>query len=419
MSGQNTSFREAVKSIPQVYFDFIARLVPGILTIASIWAAHYGPEEFWEKLQSWVSELKVSSYAIFSVLMLLSSYVLATFIWCAWSWLMKVIPLIENWDDEEFRWHYENIKYKNPAAGDRITKLKAQVHMAEILVVGFVFSFLLSLDNLPDVLPSLFFTVLLLLLVVFSWNARSYFIRHMKTSLDNNLKILISQKAGHSERLVLLFDFDGTLIDLDKLEAYKGVVKSKRKSNLATRLYKADNELCAKGEYDRRKVFEQFPTELGDDTEQLCRVFWDEVTRTQKIKPCCLSTLNILKNEGHVLACVTDSDGFGGNKLKRIEATGLNRYFAKIFIGGDNGKPRKGTAEYMGWVVKELGLYLHRWVMVGDKTEIDLKPAEAEGMKTVLVKNEEYSGNWPLEIESLHELLPIILSLKTDGIFLK
>jgi FMN phosphatase YigB (HAD superfamily) len=420
MADKGTSLGEIVKTIPQVDFDIIGRLTPGIVVIGSILFAVTGPDSFWIGVKSFsVWPIPATVFIAFTILVVLVSCTLAVLLRGAYASLMMWIfsekrKKYKYWDNKDFCWKYENVRYNNPAAGSRITKLKAQVHMAETLLAGFSISFLLDIYFWPG--KSIFYYVSLLL-AFFSWCAKRYFVHHMKISLDNNFQILMSQKCKFLGQLVLLFDFDGTLVEINKLKAYRAVVTKygsiANPDALAKDLYKADNELCMRGEYDRREVFKKYASEFRDtNIEELCQVFWEELARTQNIKPCCLETLEILKNEGHILACVTDSDGFGGNKLERIQAAGLDCYFDRIFIGGEEGRPRKDCAEYMKWVVRELEIGFTRWVMVGDKVKIDLVPAEMMGMTTVLVKNDEYPGTWSLEIKNLPELFPIIRRLK-------
>lgn len=413
MSNQNTSLREIIKAIPQVDFDIIGRLIPGTIVIGSILLAaigtETGPESFWNKLLNLLNS--TPKLTIFVVLVILASYTLATLLWCFYSLLMKIFFRKKYWDNEKFRWKYEKIKYKNPSAGDRITKLKAHVHMAETLIPGFFISSLIDLGlahHLHDFSTQrIVSTVILFLAAVCSLNAWYYFVHHMIDSLDNNLRMLEDTPLN----TILLFDFDGTLVDINKLQAYRTVVQNHghgNNPNLAEELCQLDSQLCLRGEYDRRKVFEKYAAKFNIGVKELCRVFWKELTHNQHLKSRCLETLKTLKKEGHILACVTDSDGFGGNKLKRIKATGLVSYFDKIFIGGDKKRPRKGSAEYMEWVTKELALPFTQWFMIGDKTKIDLEPAKKMGMVTILVKNAEYPDYWPIEVENLPELIPII-----------
>jgi len=220
------------------------------------------------------------------------------------------------------------------------------------------------------------------------------------------------------KEVVLLFDYDGTLVDLDKLKTYEVVVAKYSPTadhTLAEALHQLDNEFCMQGQYDRHKVFEKYVDKFGNtDIEQLCQVFWDELSRTQKIKPGCIETLETLKNDGYIIACVTDSDGQGGNKLRRIEATGLDKYFEAIFIGGKGGNVphRKGSVKYLKSVIEQLAIETNQYVMIGDKTKIDLEPAESMGMVTILMKNKEYPGTWKTEVKRLPELIQEIRGVR-------
>jgi len=220
------------------------------------------------------------------------------------------------------------------------------------------------------------------------------------------------------KEVVLLFDYDGTLVDIDKLKAYEAVVakySSTANHTLAEALHKLDNEFCLQGQYDRHKVFEKYLDKFGNtDIEQLCQAFWDELSRSQKIKPGCIETLNTLKDDGYIIVCVTDSDGPGGNKLRRIKTTGLDNYFEAIFIGGEGGNipHRKGSSKYLKSVIEQLSMETSRYVMIGDKTKIDLEPAESMGMVTILMKNEEYPGTWQLEVRRLPELIQEIRGIR-------
>jgi len=215
--------------------------------------------------------------------------------------------------------------------------------------------------------------------------------------------------------LTLLFDFDGTLVGLDKLQAYEGLVERHAgadNSKLARTLYEEDIELCKQGRYDRTEVFGNHAAQFPEvSVGRLCQDFWEEVTRTQRIKDDCHYTLKKLRAQGHMLVCVTDADGQGGNKFRRIAATGLDNYFEKIFIGGENVPFRKGTIEYLDHIVKELDVNGKRCVVIGDKVEVDLEPAAKIGMSSILVTNKEYPGDWALKVKSLPELIPIIEGL--------
>lgn len=256
--------------------------------------------------------------------------------------------------------------------------------------------------------------------------------------------------------MIILLDFDGTLVHQHRELAFDALVKSvfpvraKKKSArsrleaLAARLYKTDIYLCSHEIYDRRYLFRFFATELGDKPpEQLCRRFWKEVRRTQKPHPHCAEVLAGLRKKSHVLVCATDTDGFGGNKLRRIRASKLAGFFDHIFIGREkpvavkrikgslkfirSGKPLppKGERLYIETIVRTLRKTRRKneCVMVGDKPKSDLMPAWGAGISTILSKTPEFQSGraaknrgWPVWIESIQEL-PGKLAKMTSGVF--
>ncbi|MCP4609324.1 MAG: hypothetical protein GY845_11485 [Planctomycetes bacterium] len=232
MSNGENAFQKVASCIPQVYFDIIGRVIPGALIMGSIWIAVCGPKEFFKFLYGWLDKSTISSATVATVLVILTSYTLAILLWCVWSYLITTLfklffkfysePKAKEykerekkkfwekiyWDNEGFRKQYERLKYYNIAAGNRVTKLKAQIHMAETLFVGLLLScwvgittylievvtYFLSCSEpktvIPSLIPRLVSWVLLLVTAVCSLFARQYFIDHMNNSLDNNIKIL-------------------------------------------------------------------------------------------------------------------------------------------------------------------------------------------------------------------------------------
>jgi len=382
-------------------------------------------------LQDWLNEptQPYFSETILIIIGLMISYILTTILWGLWfllSLCKRRLLGTTNVDrgtgipeDKigDFHMKYDYIKLKNTVVGDRITKLKAQIHMSGVLILGFGLSFLINaiipcaLHESFDI-PRIVFGVILLTSMFGSLGGWSHFIHHTKTEVENNAYLL---DCRNTMTLTLLFDFDGTLVDLDRLQAYEGlVVKYTGSDNpdIARTLYEEDIELCKQGIYDRAEVFknhvDQFP---GVSVEKFCQDFWKEATRTQRIKHNCHETLRRLQVQGHMIFCVTDADGQGGNKFRRIAATDLVKYFEKVFIGTENVPFQKGGVEYLNWIINELCVSRSRCVMIGDKVEVDLEPAKRVGMSSILVRNKEYPGDWDLKVESLSELIPIIEGL--------
>lgn len=216
-----TTLQKVVSCIPQVYFDIIGRVIPGTLIMGSIWIAVRGPEEFWKSLKICLVKATISSATVAIFLVLLTSYTVAILLWCVWSCvivkicykrkksrIMRMFRKKMYWDNEGFRMKYETLKYYNIAAGNRITKLKAQIHMTETLFVGLPLSCLFGIITyisevvtyfcsftkvkleIPSLSPRFVSWTLILLAAVCSLFARQYFISHMNDSLKNNLELL-------------------------------------------------------------------------------------------------------------------------------------------------------------------------------------------------------------------------------------
>jgi FMN phosphatase YigB (HAD superfamily) len=221
--------------------------------------------------------------------------------------------------------------------------------------------------------------------------------------------------------VTLLFDFDGTLVQLDKLGAYRQVVADfglGDVSDLAESLYRLDNKVCAEGKPDRRAVFEEYIDRFKTkNLQHLCGAFWAQVALGQTLQADCIETLGALKTDGYVLVCVTDTDGTGGDKHNRITKV-VREYFSddRIFIGKENIPYAKDrTTRYFEAVVRKLQVDPTRCIMIGDKVEIDLVPAETIGMQTILVRNKEYGGKWSPQVGRLSKLIPTIKGLECNS----
>lgn len=232
MSDGETALQKVANCVPQVYFDIIGRVIPGTLIMGSIWIAVHGPCKFWISLKSYLDTSSVSSVTVSTVLVLLTSYTLAILIWCVLSCLITTICKIFDepksgimkklcdkiyWDNKDFHEKYEKLKYYDISAGNRVTKLKAQIHMAETLFIGLplsclvgiitymieVLSYFWSFSELKvemsSLLPRFVSWALMLSAAICSLFARQYFIDHMNHSLDNNPE-LIRRKEKHSDQ---------------------------------------------------------------------------------------------------------------------------------------------------------------------------------------------------------------------------
>lgn len=158
---QKKKLKNVASWIPQIYFDLIARFIPGGLMSCLFVIAAYGPEQSWRILEKWLnkpSDKYPSSLVMigaclvvaYCVGVLLSAFahigfsVLVSFRKCKSS--TDEEPLKRTWDmEKDFARKYDFIKIKNHSAGNRITKLKAELNMSVSFVFGFSICYLINI----------------------------------------------------------------------------------------------------------------------------------------------------------------------------------------------------------------------------------------------------------------------------------
>ena len=178
--------------VPQLFYDIIARLVPGAVLIGALVLAAAGPAEALAGLRGWLSKPSDSYPSVVLIVgaIFVLSYTLAIVLHGFGSLLMLPLELLvsrlydapnnkppsgskPNKDEPEqgeplppsrmraklrdifgrlvinpkgdFPMRYDYIKRHDPTAGSRITKLKAEMHMASILIFGFGLSYVINL----------------------------------------------------------------------------------------------------------------------------------------------------------------------------------------------------------------------------------------------------------------------------------
>ena len=215
MNGRGGSLGSAVSSVPQVYFDLIARVIPGVVVLSQVALAVVGPDAFLRTIDATLARVaKVGAIgALFAVMVVIVfSYAYAVLLWYPGYYLAsKVKRRGGRWDHDEniklhtetirFRLAYERLKRKDPVAGERVTKLKAQVHMSEVLFAGFLLSIPAGIvaivqdwprsigKNLPVCICATVFAFL-------SYLSRGYFVDHMIASLETNLRLANEEQAA-------------------------------------------------------------------------------------------------------------------------------------------------------------------------------------------------------------------------------
>jgi FMN phosphatase YigB (HAD superfamily) len=229
----------------------------------------------------------------------------------------------------------------------------------------------------------------------------------------------MNQEAAN---FILFIDYDGTLVDQNMKEAYRRLLvdelKHERGVALAEELYNEDRFLAKHGLYDRQYVFWKYAHEFPDvDTLLLCKKLWAHVLNTQRKKDDSPKVLQALKNAGHRLICVTDTDGPGGNKRDRIVKSCLDVYFEQIIIAEEDLGCQKDDPRFAKKLIEKIVVEPYRCVVIGDKINADLNPAKVAGMSSIQAMNHEYPDRWPYCAESINDWQRMINAL-SEGVFI-
>lgn len=212
--------------VPQLFFDIIGRLVPGTVVIGILYVSIVGLEAGLQSARSWLTTPAASypAITIIAAVNFVLAYTLAMILmgFCSLAggillnlrnplrWLLATFGSelrIRSKEEvkesaKQFSKNYDRIKREDAAAGNRITKLHAEIHMAEILTSGFVLSITaMSLGrvwNGPD--RYWWYLLILLLLAVLGSVAARYHIATRRRLAVENLIELIGKPQGTKVR---------------------------------------------------------------------------------------------------------------------------------------------------------------------------------------------------------------------------
>jgi uncharacterized membrane protein SirB2 len=190
--------------IPQVFFDIIARVVPGFVMLSVYLIIYLHFDKYGEMLKEWFgpsnNKIPSSSPFLFFLLIVAYSYALGMLLWgirygIHWGLcrdkkfvvLETGIKLDNNLTRDQYRLDYCRIKKYEPMAGTRLTKIKAEIHMTMALTSGFAIACIVSLfvADITDDAERFLYSMLFLLVAVASEAAGMHFRRHMKKSIEN------------------------------------------------------------------------------------------------------------------------------------------------------------------------------------------------------------------------------------------
>ena len=126
--------------IPEVFFDLIARVVPGSLFLAGLLTVHLGPKEFARVLAGSLPSANTASLLLILLLAYFAAIVLKV-IWEFLTWARRevttvVLPRRKERVNQAPSDSFLRIQRGSPSGATRLLKLQAEKNMCEVLVPG-------------------------------------------------------------------------------------------------------------------------------------------------------------------------------------------------------------------------------------------------------------------------------------------
>ncbi|MEM3939052.1 MAG: HAD family hydrolase [Saccharolobus sp.] len=205
----------------------------------------------------------------------------------------------------------------------------------------------------------------------------------------------------------VLFDFDDTLVDFKSKsqealisvsrDIYNFIKENYNKEidmNIIEKIVITESErLDKEGEYNRNKWWESVLKALNIDyidKSQLydwTRLYWSIASNTEPYDDA-EKLIDYLYGKGYKLGIVTNSDGEGGNKNKRLKNFPLINKFNVIIIAGEQGIRPKPNLEPFLIACERISVEPVSCLFVGDDHVKDCLAAKKANMKSVLVDRE-------------------------------
>ena len=218
----------------------------------------------------------------------------------------------------------------------------------------------------------------------------------------------------------VLFDLDDTLIDTTTAE-YRAICKFKEhfkefnlinKEEFAKLWHKITEDLSEryhKGEFSfeelrirrMKDLFSNFNIEINDEeAREIFKRYIELYEKEWTLFGDTTKLLDELKGK-YKLAIVTN--GNSENQRKKIEKTGLDKYFQEIIVSSEVGcaKPNKQIFEI---ACNKLNVNSEECMMIGDKFKVDVEGSRNFGMTSVWVNRKNENINYEYEIKELNEL---------------
>lgn len=196
MSKEYSTFSD---SIPQLSFDIIARICPGLIILMSWLLVYLGPLNGIYIFIELIKNYNFLSFG-FIILIIILSYMLSIFIFGMKQFITTKNTPIDNLsakiDSSNNAIKFDILRVKFPIVGARLNKLRAETQGAQVLFYGLLIASIVNIYFLiiNIGIERIIFEILLLLFALSSERFFQYISKIFNISLDNHYKICIESK---------------------------------------------------------------------------------------------------------------------------------------------------------------------------------------------------------------------------------
>jgi len=186
-------FSAITEAVPQIGYDFIARIIPGTLLIFSLITAALGPIQAFTTIDAWVIHPDTPPSGWGVILFIVAGYVLALLLTGICDFPNRLPRLHKKKEEKElFRRKYDIVRHKLPRAGARIVKQSAEMRLGGLLAVGWsICSIINACFLISDFSPDrLWLEVALIGGIVAASFFRNHIAELRKARVDNHWLIL-------------------------------------------------------------------------------------------------------------------------------------------------------------------------------------------------------------------------------------
>lgn len=224
----------------------------------------------------------------------------------------------------------------------------------------------------------------------------------------------------NEEIKAILFDLDDTLVnskkaeynaicEFKKLYSVFGEVKDNDIAQIWNNITMKNYEKYHKGEISfeelrtkrMKELFTNYSINISkEDAKNKFKDYQKNYEKNWILFDDAEEALKTLKSKYKLVIL---SNGDGKQQRKKIEYTGLNKYFTNIVISSEVGysKPEK---EIFDIACRMVNLEPKNCVMIGDKYKVDIEGAINAGMHGIWVNRKNEHSNYEYQIEELNEI---------------